>query len=178
MILKNVKIKLSNNKHVSINFENNISIIVGKNHSYKTYILKEINRLYNYSFLDMNINNPILYDNINSKFENILNKLLNLYDMRFDYLDKIFYDSSNNPIIHLSRGQKQKYIILYNSLINNILLIDDIESSLDIQSQREILNSITELSNCQIICTTNSPSIYYRGFLENVIRTENLNETI
>lgn len=53
----------------------------------------------------------------------------------------------------------------------DVILIDDIELFLDIDTQRTLISSIKELApNSQLICTTNSPTIYYQGWINKVVR--------
>lgn len=122
-----------------------------------------------------------LYDSKNLFIEKI-NSLFKHTEKTFD--EKNFWfkkDSIENPIEikKLSSGEKQVLIILLTTLLQDnkkaILLLDEPEISLHVDWQRELIKHIRELNpNCQIILTTHSPSVYYKGWTDKASKISEL----
>jgi len=128
-----------------------------------------------------------------------LDKIQSLYDTKNLFIAKInslfahtekTFDEKNfcfkknnieNPIEikKLSSGEKQILIILLTTLLQDnrktILLLDEPEISLHVDWQRELINHIRALNpNCQIIMSTHSPSVYYKGWTDKAYRISEL----
>jgi predicted ATP-dependent endonuclease of OLD family len=56
-----------------------------------------------------------------------------------------------------------------------ILIIDDAELYLDIDQQKEFIPYLLKVNpNCQLVLSTNSPTIYYSGYTDYVTRISNI----
>lgn len=81
---------------------------------------------------------------------------------------------------HLSKGQeKLKQILLMADYLIGIteplLVLDDVETSLDIDTQRNLINWVLEINpDIQLIFSSHSPTIYYSGWLDSVVHTSKL----
>ncbi len=111
-----------------------------------------------------------------------INSLFKHTEKVFDEMEFCFKKKNiENPIKikNLSSGEKQILIILLTTLLQDnkesILLLDEPEISLHIDWQRELIKHIRELNpNCQVILTTHSPSVYYKGWTEKATRISEL----
>ena len=56
-----------------------------------------------------------------------------------------------------------------------LLVLDDVETSLDIYTQKDLINWVLEINpDIQLIFVTNSPTLYYSGWIDSVVRTSEL----
>ena len=56
-----------------------------------------------------------------------------------------------------------------------LLILDDVETSLDIDSQRNLINWVLEINpSIQLIFSSHSPIIYYKGWIDSITRTSEL----
>jgi predicted ATP-binding protein involved in virulence len=87
-------------------------------------------------------------------------------------------------LTHLSKCQEQlKDILLMADYLEGIteplLILDDIEIYLDLISQRNLINWVLEINpSIQLIFSSNSPTLYYSGWIDSVTRTSELLEQI
>ena len=59
-----------------------------------------------------------------------------------------------------------------------VLLMDEPEISLHIDWQRSLIRNVRQINpNCQVIVATHSPTIYYQGWIEQVVRIEDIRST-
>jgi len=124
--------------------------------------------------------------NTKNIFIDKLNELFSHTDKKFD--EKAFHflkEGIQNPILpqNLSSGEKQIFIILLTSLLQDrekyILLLDEPEISLHIDWQRKLIENIRAINpNCQIILATHSPTVYYQGWTDKVIRVDDIRSTL
>jgi len=139
---------------------------------------------YRMKMLDYSEKAPEIKQNIDQLFE-IVNKLFS------DTGKKIEISKGNNSALifrqdddviqlsQLSSGEKQLLLILLRVFLMEkspaILLMDEPEISLHISWQRQLIDVLCELNpSCQIIISTHSPSIFGRGWGDNVVYMENL----
>lgn len=95
---------------------------------------------------------------------------------------KLTFNAEGNQkltIKQLSSGEKQMLIILLTTLLerNNpfILLMDEPEISLHIEWQKQLIDVVKRFNpDCQIVMTTHSPGIVYRGWGDHVIEMEDI----
>jgi energy-coupling factor transporter ATP-binding protein EcfA2 len=119
-------------------------------------------------------------------FIDILTKLFSDTEKFFDEKEFNFLKTGiQTPILpeNLSSGEKQILIILLKALLQDrkkyILLMDEPEIALHIYWQRSLIEHIRQInSNCQIIITTHSPTIYYQGWIEKTTRIEEIKSTL
>jgi len=128
---------------------------------------------------------PAIYETKNLFLE-ILSELFRQTNKKFD--EKAFHflkTGLQTPILpeNLSSGEKQILIILLTTLLSDrkeyILLLDEPEISLHIDWQRSLIKNIRQINpNGQIIIATHSPTVYYQGWTEKVIRIEEIKSTL
>jgi len=152
-------------KNIEIKFNNDINILIGKECTFKTSILEYIYK---------QENNALFVDYLNHIHKKECHIKIN-YVRYYEVIDELF--PNFNSIINNKFSYSQIVIIdlLYAAShcgSDHILLIDNIEKFLNIDQQRNIINNIKKITDCQIICSTQSPTIYYHGWLNKVIRME------
>ena len=82
-------------------------------------------------------------------------------------------------IEQLSSGEKQLLYILLQVFLQekkkSILIMDEPEISLHISWQQKLIDVICEMNpNCQLIVATHSPSIFGKGWCENIVYMEDI----
>ena len=82
-------------------------------------------------------------------------------------------------IEQLSSGEKQLLYILLQVFLQekkkSILIMDEPEISLHISWQQKLIDVICEMNpNCQLIVATHSPSIFGKGWSENIVYMEDI----
>ena len=115
-------------------------------------------------------------------FIKVLSELFSETEKEFDEKNFCFIKKGiENPILpeNLSSGEKQILIILLTTLLQHrspcILLMDEPEISLHIIWQRNLIQNIKQINpNCQIIMVTHSSTIFYQGWIDKVIRIEDI----
>lgn len=136
---------------------------------------------YSGSMIDIAINNMLLKDGIekfaktanfgyiltdynkNKKdlFVTIVNKYLNY--KRIEYSDKlyIFDKKTNNPLFHLSDGEKALILLFSNAIFSRFQTIcfDDIEFGLFARWQNNIINDLQKIECKRFIISTHCPQI-------------------
>ncbi|MCX5984279.1 MAG: AAA family ATPase [Nostocales cyanobacterium LacPavin_0920_SED1_MAG_38_18] len=126
-----------------------------------------------------------IYETKNT-FIKILTQLFSDTEKKFNEKEFHFLkEGIQTPILpeNLSSGEKQILIILLTTLLQNgkdyILLMDEPEISLHIDWQRSLISNIRQINpNCQIIITTHSPTVWYQGWIEEVIQIEDIQSTL
>lgn len=118
----------------------------------------------------------------------ILNNIKEQLNYRIDCSVTYSYEPSTSHLVlkdllekeHLSKGQERlKQILLMADYLIGItdplLILDDVETYLDIDTQRNLINWVLEINpSIQLILSSNSPTMYYRGWIDNVVRTSEL----
>jgi len=96
--------------------------------------------------------------------------------------NKMVFESKDGEILQidaLSSGEKQILLLLMRVFLMEerptIVLIDEPESSLDIEWQYQLIDSLVKLNpNAQFFITTHSPSIFGNGWGDRVIYMSNI----
>lgn len=122
---------------------------------------KQLDEIFSYALQYPYIYNDTLSSNVllgNNYEEDILKKAYSVCNM--SELGDVYNLIINNNGKNLSGGQKQK-ISICRALIKNskILILDEYNNSLDLQSQNNILNHIIELDNTVLVVTHNKEII-------------------
>jgi len=102
-----------------------------------------------------------------------------VYDREKNRLAFKMYDGQQIEIDNLSAGEKQLLLILLTVFLMderpNVLLMDEPELSLHLSWQEKLVSTIRHMnSNCQLILTTHSPSIFVNGWQDRLVFIEDL----
>lgn len=115
-------------------------------------------------------------------FIKFINDLFKDTHKTFNEDDFVFAKSGQTSTIepcNLSSGEKQVFLILLTVLLQDnkpcILLLDEPIISLHIEWQRVLIKIIRDLNeNCQVIITTHSPSLYFKGWSDRMKRISDI----
>lgn len=111
-------------------------------------------------------------------FINYINELFADKEFIEDTFDfKVGQQKNNLSPFQLSSGEKQLFIILLTLLLQDtkpaILLMDEPEISLHLDWQRQLIAMAKNLNpNCQLIIATHSPSVFFKGWSDKIVRIE------
>jgi ABC-type cobalamin/Fe3+-siderophores transport system ATPase subunit len=115
-------------------------------------------------------------------FIQFINDLFKDTHKTFNEDDFVFAKSGQTSTIepcNLSSGEKQVFLILLTVLLQDgkpcILFLDEPVISLHIEWQRILIKMIRDLNeNCQVIVTTHSPSLYFKGWSDRMKRISDI----
>ena len=163
---------------------NNATIIIGNTNSGKSYIL---NDLRNYKLGNLISFENVKYPIVNYKVFPFLkcfgNKKINegnkLIDFYFPNIkrENILEPYSKGVLKLFNLGD---YIEMFLKHKNKItLIIDSIETDLDVNIQSTLIEKINEYygDELQLVCSTNSPSIFLEGWENNIIYAKDIMKT-
>jgi len=164
-------------------------------HKLDHLIYKKVNDV-SFTFLDYRLKHLAATNTTATKIESYQNKISAFYKLVNEYFKEtgkeIQIKESTNSIhfrlknsdefistYDLSAGEKQLLIILFTLFLQDnepsVLLLDEPDISLHIKWQHRLIDSMQALNpNCQLIITTHSPSLFGKGWGENIVRTEDL----
>lgn len=152
--------------------------------NYVVFQNKEGNSFFNYrmKMLDfpergneINRNIKELFEVINTMFKDT-NKQISISNSTLVFNQ----EGSEIALEQLSSGEKQLLLILLKVFLMEkkpgILFMDEPEISLHVSWQQQLIEAIRKLNNqCQIILTTHSPSIFAKGWMNELVFMEDLN---
>ncbi len=130
-----------------------------------TKTIQQKNKIDNKRLNEINKNKDLFVKIINGAFSHSVKKI----NEDSNNLEFITSKKKTITIKNLSSGEKQYLIIMLTVLLEDkkeyILLMDEPETSLNIEWQETLLENIEKLNpNCQIIITTHSPGILLNGW--------------
>ena len=143
--------------------------------SFFNYRLRALDALEKANLIHENIKN--FFDCVNRFFEETEKSIaISSNPARLFFKTKI---GGEIDIDQLSSGEKQLLYILLQVFLQekkkSILIMDEPEISLHISWQQKLIDVICEMNpDCQLIVATHSPSIFGKGWGENIVYMENI----
>lgn len=138
--------------------------------------------------LDDPKNAKVIHKNINDFFDRV-NDFFSETGKKIEVSSnpaRLFFKMKNGKEIgidQLSSGEKQLLFILLQVFLQekkkSIMIMDEPEISLHISWQQKLIDVICEMNpNCQLIVATHSPSIFGKGWGENIVFMEDITKAV
>jgi predicted ATPase len=178
---------------ISWELDPSINVLSGSNGSGKTVLLGEIARQCrksNFYYVYITNYTQSKYDDLGEYLEELVSRenfwwktkeeqeaFREILSTVFPNKNLIFGNTDEYAFFNLSHGQQRMLMFLMETYYHQeaIFIIDDIETHLDAESQKNILIYMKALSpNSQFIVSTHSPFIIMKGFIGNVTNISDL----
>ena len=175
--------KILNSININIQ-KNKITVISGKNGSGKSTLLKILNRLIvpSKGFIKSQYEKPVpmLFQRSLSLNKSLEENFLLLNSIKKTKIDRTFYNLFNlrklkaNKFASLSEGEKQKvFISRLMSFEQDILIMDEPNQYLDIESEEKFFEKLSDLSKSKTIIMSLHDMKYIKKLADNLIVLDN-----